>query len=404
MPMPLERDPKDCPSSQRVLGLQRNVFLLGLTSLFNDFSSEMILSVLPAFFISVLRSGAEALGITEGIAGAAANVIKIYSGRWSDKIQRRKRFATVGYGISVASRPLYLLANTVGAVIGLRLIDRVGKGVREAPRDALISLSASKEEMGRSFGYHRAMDTLGAIAGPLVAFLILKASQKAFSSIFLLSSLIGLAAVACVFLAKDVRRLIESRSEGHDVRGFSLPFKLYVGSVFILASGTLPTAVLLFKTQDLAIAIVSIPLFYMIYSVSYAVCSWPAGRFADVIGTGAVIVVGYVFLILGYVIISVSSSRMILAAGFLVIGIFSALTDGVQRSHLSRLVTVQRRGAGYGYFHAASGFGTLIAGVGGGYLWQHNGDTLALVAAAALIASGLLLFIVAQVVARVVRR
>lgn len=394
--MPAETEPD--LSSQKVLGLQKNVFLLGLTSLFNDFSSEMILSVLPAFFISVLRSGAEALGITEGIAGAAANVIKIYSGRWSDNIERRKMFAVAGYSISVASRPLYLLANTVSAVVALRLADRVGKGLREAPRDALISLSASKKETGRSFGYHRAMDTLGAIAGPLLAFLILRSHPKAFSGIFVLASVIGVGAVACVFLARDVHGTIDRRRGTHDDGGFSLQFKLYIGSIFILASGTLPTAVLLFKTQDLAIAIASIPLFYMIYSVAYALCSWPAGRVADAIGSRAVIIVGYFSLIVGYAIVDVSPSQVVLAIGFFVIGIFSALTDGVQRSYLSSLVGDRNKGAAYGYFHAASGFGTLIAGVAGGFLWQHSGDRVAIGAATALVLTGLLVFSLGQVV------
>src|SRR5665213_759102 len=155
----------------RIFGLQRNVFFLGLTSFFNDFSSEMILSILPAFFISVLKSGAASLGVVEGVAEAAANVIKIYAGKWSDRIQRRKVFAIAGYSVSVISRPFYLLASSVLGVIGIRIVDRIGKGLRDSPRDALISLSAPKDEVGRSFGYHRAMDTVGAVVGPLVAYL-----------------------------------------------------------------------------------------------------------------------------------------------------------------------------------------------------------------------------------------
>ena len=154
----------------RILGLPRTVFFLGLTSFFNDFSSEMVSSIFPAFFISVLKTGAESLGLVEGIAEAASNLIKIYSGRWSDRMSRRKIFAVAGYTLSDFTRPFYVLAGSVGAVIGLRLMDRIGKGLRDSPRDALISLSTPKDEIGRSFGYHRAMDTLGAIVGPLVAY------------------------------------------------------------------------------------------------------------------------------------------------------------------------------------------------------------------------------------------
>src|SRR5450631_3614742 len=190
----------------RILGLPRNVFFLGLTSFFNDFSSEMVASVFPAFFISVLKAGAESLGLVEGIAEAASNLIKVYSGRWSDRIEKRKVFAIVGYTLSVFTRPFYVFAGSVGAVIGLRLVDRIGKGLRDPPRDALISLSTPEEEVGRSFGYHRAMDTMGAITGPLVAFLILRAYPGGFNSIFVTAFVIGLVAIASLTLVKDVQK------------------------------------------------------------------------------------------------------------------------------------------------------------------------------------------------------
>lgn len=129
----------------RILGLPRNIFLLGLTSFFNDFSSEMVASIFPAFFISVLKTGAESLGLMEGVADASSNFIKIYSGRWSDRMERRKIFAVAGYTLSTFTRPFYVLAGSVGAVVGLRLTDRIGKGLRDSPRDALISLSTPKE-------------------------------------------------------------------------------------------------------------------------------------------------------------------------------------------------------------------------------------------------------------------
>ena len=184
----------------RILGLPHNVFFLGLTSFFNDFSSEMVASIFPAFFISVLKAGAESLGLVEGVAEAASNLIKVYSGRWSDRIEKRKVFAIVGYTLSVFTRPFYVFAGSVGAVIGLRLTDRIGKGLRDPPRDALISLSTTKDEMGRSFGYHRAMDTLGAIVGPLVAYIVLSYNPAAFNSVFIIAFVVGFAAIASLFI------------------------------------------------------------------------------------------------------------------------------------------------------------------------------------------------------------
>src|ERR1044072_6282166 len=155
---------------RKILGLDRNIFMLGLTSFFNDFSNEMILSAFPAFFSSVLKTGAASLGLVEGIADGASNLLKIYSGGLSDRIQKRRIFMFLGYGLSVLIRPFYMIAGTVAPVLGLRVLDRVGKGVREAPRDVIISASAAEGEIGRSFGYHRAMDTAGAILGTFGAF------------------------------------------------------------------------------------------------------------------------------------------------------------------------------------------------------------------------------------------
>src|SRR5450759_1901982 len=369
----------------RILGLPRNVFFLGLTSFFNDFSSEMVASVFPAFFISVLKAGAESLGLVEGVAEAASNLIKVYSGRWSDRIEKRKVFAIVGYTLSVFTR-------SVGAVIGLRLMDRIGKGLRDPPRDALISLSTPKEEMGRSFGYHRAMDTLGAIVVPLVAYIVLLYNPAAFNSVFIIAFVVGLAAIASLWLVRDIRKTLAVRRVEAPA-GFSRRVYGYFVSVFILSVGTLPMAVLLLKTRDLGLTIASIPLFYAISNVSYALLSWPAGRASDAWGTGKIIVIGYGFLMLGYLVLVASSSPVILVVGFLLVGAFSAFTDGVQRSHLSRLVEDRYRGTAYGYLNAAVGFGALIAGVAGGYVWQQFGDTTALIAGACVIAAGLAVFL-----------
>ena len=232
----------------RILDLPRTVFFLGLTSFFNDFSSEMVASIFPAFFISVLKTGAESLGLVEGIADAASNLIKIYSGRWSDRIERRKVFAVAGYTLSVFTRPFYVLAGSVGAVIGLRLMDRIGKGLRDAPRDALISLSTPKEEIGRSFGYHRAMDTLGAIVGPLVAYVVLLYSPMAFNSVFIIAFIIGLLAVASLWLVQDMRQTLKVR-QIEAFEGFSRRVYGYLVSIFILSVGTSAMAVLLLSPE-----------------------------------------------------------------------------------------------------------------------------------------------------------
>src|SRR5579862_157254 len=358
-------------SKDRLLGLPRNIFFLGLTSLFNDFSSEMIFSIIPAFFVSVLKAGAASLGLVDGIAESASNLFKIYSGHLSDRFQKRKSLVVAGYSLSVITRPFYPLVGTVGGVLGLRVLDRLGKGLRDAPRDAIISLSSSKEETGRAFGYHRAMDTTGAILGPLVAYLILRALPGNFNAIFFTAFAIGIIALATLVFISDVVLTATPRRLGivaafHEL---SPQFKRFLISIFILSVGALPMAVLLLKTSSLGFVIADIPLLYMVYNVSYAAFSFFAGKLSDRVGAKIVIVCGYLLLVAGYAVLGVASSFWSLMAGFFLLGFFPALTDGVQRSFAAQLSGVELRGGALGLLNAANGFGLLFAGIGGGYLW-----------------------------------
>ncbi len=380
----------EATTKRRVAGVERNVFFLGLTSFLNDFSSEMVFSAMPAFFLSVLKTGAASLGFVEGVAEAAANFMKIYSGRASDFIQKRKIFAVVGYSISVATRPFYMIVGSVFGVGALRVTDRVGKGLRDAPRDALIALSAPREESGRSFGYHRAVDTLGGILGPLAAYAVLTMYPGAFDVVFMAAFAVGVLAVASLGFVREIGTVaLGARGNG---KKLSARVIMYLVSVFVLSMGTIPVIVLLLKSQDLGIPLSSIPLFYAVYNVTYALFSLPAGRMADRIHSAPVITVGYLFLLTGYATLALSSSAMSLVGGLLLIGMFSAFTDGVQRSHLSHLTESSEKGTGYGYLNAAVGFGALIAGIAGGFLWQNSGPEVALAAASGAVVLGLLLF------------
>lgn len=378
---------------KRIFGVERNVFFLSLTSLLNDASNEMILSILPAFFISVLKSGAQALGIVEGVADAVANFIKIYSGRLSDKIEKRKIFAVAGYSLSVASRPFYLLAQSIGGIIGIRIVDRIGKGLREAPRDVLISLSTPPKEMGKSFGFHRGMDTIGAILGPLGAYFVLKLVPNGYSHVFIVAFVLGVLAVFSLFLVTEV--VGKGKSKNWNLKAFgSLPknYKTYLLSVFILSIGSLPLAVLLFRTKDIGFAIASIPLFYMVYNIFYSVLSLPAGKLADKLGDAKIISLGYLSLIVGYAVMALTTNLVGLLIAFFFIGAFSALTDGVQRAYVSNLVAEDLRGSAYGFLNAGIGFGALFAGIGGGFVWQKFGDVTALIVAVVVILVGLAVF------------
>jgi len=370
----------------------KNIVLLGLTSLFNDASSEMIRSVLPAFFLSVLRAGASSLGLVEGLANGVSNLMQLYSGRLSDRWQKRKLFVVLGYALAVAARPFYLLVRSVAGVAGLFITDRIGRGLRDSPRDAMLSLSTSREATGRAFGFHRAFDTLGSIIGPLVAYLILRAHPSGFHTIFITAFFAGFLAVASVLLVKDVAgKVRRERRTLSSFIAFSPDFKRYLAALLFLSLGSIPVAVLLLTTQHLGLALASIPLFYLIYNLSYASFSFPAGKLSDRAGAKRVITIGYLVLIAGYALLAVSEHVALLVISFLVLGLFPALTDGVQRALASELSTEGRRGSALGYVNAISGIGLLLAGIGGGYVWQTFGLGPALALGSALILVGLVI-------------
>ena len=369
----------------------RNVLLLGLTSFFNDFSSEMVLAVFPAFFTSVLKAGAGSLGLVEGFADGAANIIKIYAGRLSDKTQKRKPFMVAGYTLSVITRPAYLLVSSVGGVLGLRFTDRVGKGLREAPRDAIISLSTPKEEMGRAFGYHRMLDTLGAITGPLVAYLILRAYPDGFHVVFITAFIIGLFAIASLVFVKDTVGVLKKNNITlAKIAVFPTDFKRYLIALFLLSVGSIPVAVLLLATQHIGLTIASIPLFYMLYSFSFAGFSLRAGGLSDRIGPRRVLRIGYTVLLVGYAVVAFAKSTPVLIIGFLVLGLFPALTDGVARALAAELSPPEYRAGAYGLVNATMGFGLMVAGIGGGYLWEHFSAPEALLAGGVFVVGGIL--------------
>jgi MFS family permease len=382
--------------NKKIFGLEKNIFVLGLTSFFNDFSNEIILSSFPAFFTSVLKSGAASLGLVEGIADGVSNILKIYSGRLSDKLAKRRLFIFLGYGLSVAVRPFYIFVSSVSGVLGLRMLDRVGKGVREAPRDVIISVSSPENELGRSFGYHRTMDTIGGILGPLVAYVILTKWPNNWNLLFMTAFFLGIASFVTIFFVKEV--FTAKNPEGGKIFSLnnfsksSIGFRYYLIAIFVLSVGSLPSAVLLLKTTSIGLVIASVPLFYMLYSLSYSSFSYFAGKTSDRIGITRVLAYGYLILIVSYVAIAISASAFSLAISFIIMGIFSACTDATQRSFIAHTVPEYDRGSAYGLYNASIGFGSMIAGIAGGYVWQVYGPSVALLGASIVVVVGLVFF------------
>lgn len=363
---------------KKLFGVERNVFFMGLVSFFNDFSNEMIVSVFPAFFSSVLKSGAASLGFIEGVADGISNLTKVFSGRLSDKTQKRKLLALSGYVLSVATRPFYLISSVAAHVLSIRVVDRIGKGIREAPRDALLSLSTRAEHVGHSFGFHRAMDSLGSILGPLTAFLILERFPGAFNIVFITAFLVGILALFSFFFIKEIGAVYRHGRVALRLREQSKEFKRFLVVIFTLSLANLPIALLLLRTQDLGLRVSYIPLFYLFFNISFTVFSLYAGRLADRHGDKPVILSGYLLIALAYLLLIYDQTLTDLAVGFIVLGIGSAFTDSVQRSFAARLTSPEERGSAYGLLNAAIGFGVLFAGIVGGLLWQYFGAVTAL--------------------------
>lgn len=386
---------------KRIFGLVPNIFFLGLVSLFNDFSSEMIYSVMPAFLTTVLGAPAIFVGFVEGFADAFASFLKIFAGWFSDRLGKRKIISVYGYSLSTLTRLFLTLVSNFWQVFLLRVVDRVGKGFRDSPRDALISESAPQGELGKSFGYHRAMDSIGSLLGPLAAVVLLPLLAGNYKQLFFIGFVAGFLAVLTFLFVKDVPKKSNIVGNAQSLRfsqifslkHFEHSFKHYITAVFVFGLGVMPISLMVLKSQSLGLGIIGIPLMYLISSVSFIIFAIPFGRVSDKIGEKKVLILGFSMAIFSYLILAISNNLPGLTVGFMVFGLYSAMTDGVTRALASKLVTHEQLATGQGFLNAAIGISSLFAGVIGGGIWTFISPTAAFVYGIVLMAIGLLTFI-----------
>lgn len=384
----------------KILNLRRNVFFLGLVSLFNDFSNEMVQSVMPVFLGVVLGVPPIGVGLIEGVADAVASFLKIISGWVSDKTRQRKKLAILGYSISVLSRPFMALASSFAHVFAVRAMDRVGKGVRESPRDALLAESVGREDLARSFGYHRAMDALGATIGPVTAFLILPFIDYNYRSLFIIAFFVGLLSVSSFFFVKEING---SRERPTPKLNFRLlkenkRFTFYLTAIFVFGLGTLPITLMLLHPIALAsqsgASLGAIPLVYFIYSGTLVLTAVPLGRLADKTSKRFVVALGFVMAIIAYIGLASVGTFWGAAFFFAVFGLYSAATSGVERAMAARMVGKELLATSEGMLNASIGLSALLAGFIGGLLWTVYGAPAAFVYGAILSSVGLVVFII----------
>lgn len=375
---------------QRVLGFNRNVFFLGLVSFLTDISSEMIFTLVPLFLLNVLRVGTPVIGLIEGIAEGTASLLKVLSGWLSDRIGRRKDLALLGYGVSTLVKPLLYFAASWGAVAGVRFIDRVGKGIRTSPRDALIADSSSPEEMGRSFGFHRGMDTLGAVIGLSVAALIVYVVQKggleltrdAFQILVLVGAIpAALAVLLLLFFVRERGRPGDSVSGGQpgaaplpgkpeEKKGFDPRFRIFLSIMVVFTLGNSSDAFLMLRAHDLEFSVPEILLLFVAFNAVYALVSLPAGLISDRLGRKGVIVVGWAVYALAYLGLALASAAWHVWLLFAAYGLYRGIAEGVTRAFVADLVPSERRGMAFGLYHTCVGLALLPASLIAGWLWH----------------------------------
>jgi MFS family permease len=359
---------------------ERGVWALGWVSFLTDVSSDMIYPLLPDFLTRTLRAGPEAVGLIEGVAETTASFLKMISGWWSDRLRRRKPLVVAGYSLAAAVRPLVGIAASWAQVLAIRFADRVGKGIRTSPRDALLADLVPPERRGRAFGLQRAMDNAGAVVGPILAALLLKFFLEDERSVFLLAAIPGVAAVLLlVFGVKEKPRPEAPKNAAPAAPSGPLPsrLKLAIGIfvLFTLASST--DAFLLLRAQDAGIALWQLPLLWAFFNGVKAALGVPGGALADRIGRTRTILAGWAVYAAAYAGFAFAESQAAIWGLFAVYAVFYALTEGAERALVADLAPSHLRGKAFGAFHASVGLAALPASVLFGVWWTMLGPRAA---------------------------
>ena len=384
---------------QRYRRLPRNVFAISLVSLLNDISSEIIYPLLPVFLSLTLGASPAIVGLIEGAAESLSSLLKLFAGYFSDRRGKRTVFVVLGYSLANVVRPLLAFATSWPHVLAIRLTDRVGKGIRSAPRDAMIADTVAVEERGLAFGFHRAMDHTGAVIGPLIGYLLVMwfaADRNAptagdFTRIFLLASIPALAAVVVVsFFVRETQRkrtpaeLQVTAPARLSLRGFDGNFKRFLLIIALFTLSNSSDAFLLLRAQDAGVSITTLPLLWAALHVSKVLSSIFGGDLSDRLGRKRLIVSGWILYAAVYAGFAFVESAVSIWILFLVYGIYFGLVEGAEKALVADLVRPEQRGTAYGLYNLAFGITVLPASLLMGALWSWQGPATAFLVSAAL--------------------
>jgi MFS family permease len=377
--IPPVTSPAPLPPPTPRFRLGRNVLALAAVSFLTDVASDMTYPLLPMFLATVLGASATAVGAIEGAAESTAALLKLFSGWLSDRVSRRKPLVLAGYGIASLIRPLIGFAQVASQVLAIRVADRIGKGIRGAPRDALIADSVDPATRGRAFGFHRAADHAGAVVGPLLAFALLSWGGLELRDVFLLTAIPGALAVAMVlFGVREVPREAPAQSQGNsrklDLRApLGRRFWSFLAVLLVFTLGNSTDAFLLLRARDLGIDAALIPILWAVLHVVKALSSTPAGALSDRIGRKPLLVAGWLLYAGVYLALAFAETAWHAWALFAIYGVYFGLTEGVEKALVADLVPADVRGTAFGWYNLAIGVGALPASLIFGLIWDGAG-------------------------------
>jgi MFS family permease len=367
--------------------IPRGVWVLGFVSLLMDVSSEMIHALLPVFLVTVLGASVTAVGLIEGMAEATASIAKIFSGTLSDRLRKRKRLAGGGYALSALSKPLFALAGTVGWVFAARFVDRVGKGIRGAPRDALLADITPPQIRGASFGLRQALDTAGAVAGPVLAIACMSLSGGDFRLVFWLASIPAAAAVWLLW--RGVQEPTHAtpgaaKAAPWTLAGLRRPYWCLVVVAALFTLARFSEAFLVLKVAAVGLDVRYAPLVFIVMNVSYALSAYPAGQLSDRRGRWTLLAIGLVLLAGADVLLAFSNTVSLTLVGVAVWGLHLGFTQGSFSALVADATPPERRGTGFGLFSLVSGLVLLAASLLAGLLWDLYGPRATFLAGAGI--------------------
>jgi MFS family permease len=372
-----------------------SVWALGLVSLFMDSSSELIHALLPLYLVGVLGASTLTVGIIEGIAEATAAITKVFSGALSDYLGERKWLTAFGYGLAAATKPIFPLASSIAWVTAARFIDRVGKGIRGAPRDALIADLTPADLRGTAYGLRQTLDTVGAVAGPVLAIVFMALLADNFRHVFWIAVIPAFIAVAIiVFFVREPKRPARARRlrsplSRAELARLDIGYWIVVGVAAIFTLARFSEAFLLLRAQSVGIPLALVPTVMVVMNVVYAVSAWPAGALSDRIGRYGLLIAGFALLIVADLVLALGGDAVAVMIGVAIWGLHMGLTQGLLSALVADTAPPQLRGTAFGVFNLVSGLAMLLASVIAGGLWQWVGPDGTFLAGAAITAIAL---------------